>query len=292
MKTPLTKILGSAFGIALLLGATSCDNVPLDDRYIDNGPIEIRRSVLLEDFTGQGCLNCPKAHVVMENLEEEYGDALIAVSIHCGGLGTSVDKTNFNVPGNVGLLTQEGQAIMDTYPISTWPMGVIDMGDPIEYTSWAQAVKQAASKPSSVQIDLSAKYEPSDKDGADGYFGTIQVGASITSLDDREVKVQFWIIESGIVAVQKNGSEWIYDYVHNNVFRAQVFDGVKGKTQKLLADSDNKVEGSIATRWTDKERWEIKNLDVVAIVSDNTGCLNAAKVPLFPKEETEGTDDK
>ncbi len=41
---------------------TSCDNVAEDDRFIKLPPIEADRAVLIEDFTGQNCLNCPVAH--------------------------------------------------------------------------------------------------------------------------------------------------------------------------------------------------------------------------------------
>ena len=52
-------------GAAAVLAAaalTSCDNVPEADRFIKLPPIEADRAVLIEDFTGQYCLNCPIAH--------------------------------------------------------------------------------------------------------------------------------------------------------------------------------------------------------------------------------------
>lgn len=75
------------------------------------------------------------------------------------------------------------------------------------------------------------------------------------------------------------------DYVHNNVFRAQVFDGLYGQSFSFDANESKKIDGSIATRWTEKEHWEINNLSVVAIVSDKSGVLQAKKVKLVENGE-------
>ena len=70
---------------------TACDEVGENDRYILGEAIKVERGVLLEDFTGQNCINCPEAHKVIEQLEEQYGeDKFIAVSIHCGGFGIDI----------------------------------------------------------------------------------------------------------------------------------------------------------------------------------------------------------
>ena len=68
---------------ALLM--TACDNVSLDERLTYIEPPEAGRAVLIEDFTGQYCVNCPRATEEIERLVEEYGDSVvIAVAIHSG----------------------------------------------------------------------------------------------------------------------------------------------------------------------------------------------------------------
>lgn len=44
------------------LALYSCaDDVSESDRYIYVGPVEVKRAVLIEDFTGQNCTFCPLA---------------------------------------------------------------------------------------------------------------------------------------------------------------------------------------------------------------------------------------
>ena len=65
---------------------TGCDYIAEDERLIYEKPEPAQRVVLLEDFTGQRCSNCPTATAVIEQLHEAYGEALVAVGIHCGPL--------------------------------------------------------------------------------------------------------------------------------------------------------------------------------------------------------------
>ena len=46
---------------------------------------------LLEDFTGHTCLNCPKAHTIMKDMQDAMKDTLICMAVHCG---------NFAEPGD------------------------------------------------------------------------------------------------------------------------------------------------------------------------------------------------
>lgn len=288
MKSTYNKILAGSFLLTAAIAMTSCDYVASDERYIPGDPIVAERAVLLEDFTGQMCVNCPDAHTVIEQLEEQYGkDKVIAVSIHCGDFGISTERTNFE-KNNVGLMTAEGNAILQTYSISSFPMGVINMGQPEIYDLWPTSVRNGLQKATDVTIDLEVEYIADEKDGENGYYGTINVKADVLSSSDHAGNIQFWILENDIVAMQRTQTTTIPDYVHQNVFRAQVFSGVRGQDLYLKADMGQTIEGSIATRWTDKERWEIKNLSVVAIVSDKSGVLQVKRIPLF---KTEGDDE-
>ena len=68
----------------LLLG---CDRISEAERLVYEKPEPARRVVLIEDFTGQRCKNCPNAADKIEQLKKEYGEEnIIAVGIHSGPL--------------------------------------------------------------------------------------------------------------------------------------------------------------------------------------------------------------
>lgn len=267
-------------------GLTSCDNVGEDERYILGTSVKPERAVLLEDFTGQNCINCPDAHKVVEQLEEQYGkDKLIAVSIHSGSFGMSTSRTDFD-RGRIGLMTEEGNALMEAYGIQSFPMGVINMGQPMVYDLWPTAVRNAFMVETDVNIDLKVSYAPAADDSEEnGYTGKISIDAEVKSGSTRQANVQFWIVENNIVASQRNIETTVPDYVHNNVFRGQVFGGLRGNSYSFTAGFPVEVTGEIDNRWTSKEHWNVNNLSVVAIVSDNSGVLQAARVNVIEKDE-------
>lgn len=287
MKRLYKTLICTLAALSSIILFTACDDVKSDDRYILGETVTAERGVLLEDFTGQMCINCPDAHEVIKQLEEQYGsDKLIAVSIHCGTYGFSKSRTNFE-RNLVGLMTEEGNAILETYPINAFPMGVVNMGSPINVDSWATAVKEAMKVLTDVKIDLKAEYLAGDQDGTNGYNGTINVTADIISGTARTAEVQFWIIEDQIVAPQRTPTTTINGYVHDNVFRAQMFDGLKGTSVTFPAGINVEKTASLPTRWNEQERWEVNNLSIVAFVSDKTGVLQVVKVPLIEKSEPE-----
>lgn len=283
----LTQILQyTAFaGMAAMLWG--CDDVKPDDRYIFSGDVAEERTVLLEDFTGQKCLNCPQAHEEIQNLEKEYGDKLVAVSIHCGEFGLSKTKTNFS-NGTVGLMTEEGNAILETYGIVSFPMGVIDFNLPPKiYSLWQTEVRNAIQVPTDVDIDMKVEYTPST---TDPNTGTVNISADVLSGTTRSAKIQFWVIEDGIVAAQKNGNQTIKDYVHNGVFRVQILPGQRGETIALAKGIDFIKDASIETRWNEQEHWVPENLSIVAFVSEGNSMLQVAKVPVIAKETPDDTE--
>lgn len=252
---------------------TSCDNVAEDDRFIKLPPIEADRAVLIEDFTGQNCLNCPVAHEKIEEMEKQYGaDKVIAVSIHGGELAIS-DRRPF------GLMTEEGNEICNYYAINVFPMGVIDgVTPPVLDSEWASAVYNDLQKPTEVKLEASAELIEIEEviNDKKEVKQNISCTANITSSEEGEGKIQFWIVESGIVAQQKMPDGSInQNYVHNNVFRAQVFP-MRGNPIAFSRDGAT-ANGTIEVR----ERWSLENVSVVAFVSDNNNIVQqVVKVPV------------
>ena len=76
------------FYLFTFLSFTAVSHIDEADRLIYVKPAPAARCVLLEDFTGQRCLNCPTATNIVAQLQEAYGDSVfIAVAIHGGPLG-------------------------------------------------------------------------------------------------------------------------------------------------------------------------------------------------------------
>ncbi len=260
------KYLASATFLSAMM-LTACDDVKEGDRYIELSEVTVERGVLLVDFTGQLCVNCPAAHETIEALESQYGrDKMIAVSVHAGSLAMPVSMTNFNA-GLVGLMTDEGRALNEAWGIDSWPRGVVNLtGESMNHDQWAEAVRTAISK--NAEVDIKVETSVASKEQAPGTEnGTIAIKAAITPKADfaGNTYVQCWVTEDGITAMQKFPDGIDNAYVHNNVLRAMTFD-MPGQKVALTPGNPLEFETSIDCRYNDKERWDLNNLYVIVYV--------------------------
>ncbi len=272
-KTSIRKFL-SLFALAFLSPFfSSCDNIEESERYLMVNPVKPERVVLLEDFTGQNCVNCPDAHTIIEGLQDQYGDAVIAVSIHGGAFSISRDNTSFDYD-YIGLGTPEGEYYNTLYGISSWPKGLINRrGGVSDYADWATVVRTELERPADLSINVDAGLIAGEKSDA------ININVElIPQVDIKNAYLQVWILESGIVARQRSASKGlIKDYVHNNVLRAAV-NGEDGKKIELKQGLHHSSDYSIEVRNNDQEKWNPDNLSVVAFVYSEAGVHQAAIV--------------
>ena len=274
MTQILKTILPALAATALL---TACDDIDKpEDRYEYMGSTTAERTVLLEDFTGQECRNCPDAHEVIEGLEALYGDNIIAVSIHGGSFGVPVSESV--LPGYVCLASDEGIEYNNRQNLTSWPAGMINRtGGIVNYDKWSDVVREAIQKPATADIDLTASL---------GNDGNITITTTTDPKDTFDASLQLWVVESGIVAFQQKGREWLTDYVHNNVLRAAV-NGIDGQAAHYTKGVSNVTEHSIAVRHTDTEQWDTANLAIVAFIyNSEQGVLQAARAKVMPLPAT------
>ena len=249
---------------------TACSHIPEDEQLIYVKPAPVERSVLLEDFTGQRCVNCPLAADEIAKLHEQYGeDAIIAVSIHSGPLGF---HTN---PRFLGLATDVGDEYYNHWNLEFQPVGLIDRGAPAEYTAWGTLIRQELQKTAPVNIDLMVN--PSDDNQIDIY-------TEIQGVDgNTQGKLQLWIVEDDITAFQMMPDGTRNDnYIHQHVFRAAV-NGEWGEDVEVLEGysiSNNHII-------TISDEWNLEKLSVIAFVYNASGVLQVTKAKLQNDEPLE-----
>lgn len=259
------NIFKTLAAVALTAAAAACSDVEPADRFIPVDGVEPQRAVLLEDYTGQNCINCPGAHEVIDLLTEQYPGSVIPVSIHAGNFAVSVDRTRY--PDYVGLMQPEGNRMADAWGINSFPMGVIDRrGTPCESDSWAAAVRERISEPSVLDIEGEATADPAAT--------RLDITLSFKPAADVRGTLHIWVVEDGIVAFQRNGSTRVPDYVHNNVYRASV-NTFEGEPIDLEAHIHATLNRSIEIRNTPTEQWNPDRLRVVAFVQDASGVVQA-----------------
>lgn len=256
----------TGFSLMLLaLMAWACSHIDDSERLIYVKPEPTKRVVLLEDFTGQRCVNCPKGTEVIEQLQQTYGDSVfIAVGIHGGPLGFSGNDSQ------VGLATDIGNEYYNYWNLEYQPVGLVNRHGAINYTEWTKAVKEELAKTAPLDMSLSAAV----------IDGQIHILLNEYGTDGQTIgKLQVWILEDLITALQlmPDGTADA-DYVHNHVLRAAV-NGLWGEDFSIR--EGEKKEQELAQPLN--EAWNPQHLSVVAFVYNDEGVLQAVRSKVVNK---------
>lgn len=259
---------------AMAMAAASCSNIDEGDRLIYVKPAEVGRAVLIEDLTGQRCINCPTGTDIINGIIQTYGeDNVIAVGIHSGPLGFIGNSKR------VGLMTDTGDEYYTYWANGTnlgQPSAIFNRkkGPSDNLNNWAAEVGLIISEKANLSIDITNAYDAKKRElttkvGAFGVNGTVNG------------KLQVWIVEDGIKAMQMmpDGSA-NQEYIHNHVFRAAV-NGTWGEEVTVKEGETTSKDYSYVL----PETWNAENISVVAFVYNKSGVENVAKKHIVEHEE-------
>ena len=258
----MRKILYATLAV---FGLMACDNITKEDRLIYEPMPEMNRSVLIEDFTGQRCVNCPNAADEIHSLQQEYGEeTIIAVGIHGGPLAVHPNPEK----GIVGLATETGDKYNDYWKVEQWPMGMVNRSGVCAYTDWKTKVREELQKKAPVNIFIFNDLP--DNDGQTHVMANIEcVKGNITG------KFHVWVVEDNIKAIQlmPDGTA-NQEYIHQHVFRAAV-NGEWGE------DINMKKGQTVSTTavFTVPADWNQENLSLVAFVYNSQGVQQVIRSP-------------
>lgn len=262
----LKRIFPLLLGVVAAVGGTSsCDNIDEAERWEGPLPFEVRKNVLIEDFTGQMCLNCPLATEEVHKLQENYGaEHVIAVAIHGGALSLSKDRN--------GLATDEGNAYVSHWGVDAFPKGKVDRGGLLDFQSWGGAAFTRLQQTSPLSIGLAGDYDAETR--------TFVAQVSLSAVEDVAGHLQLWLTEDNITTFQtKPDGSRDRNYVHNHVFR-QTINGLWGDAVQISADNESVHTYSVEI----PADYVAENMNLVAFVYDDSGVLQVEQISLISKD--------
>lgn len=264
------KSLFNIFSFLLILSmGAACDVIEPDDRLKNEFgfgelPDSTNRVVLMEEFTGSKCLNCPIAAEELRRIEDLFPGRVISIAIHSG---------NFAVPDSKhpqDFRTSEGGDLDNFFDPIGYPAGMFDRaGYPagkvnnIAISSWEDTVKSRLEKPTFLELVTSLSLS---LDSTELEFELAARPVKDTANVDLFSIV--YLTESGIVAPQTKPSGKVDTaYVHNHVLRAsfggQAF-GAPFVGGGLTKDQIERESYSL----TIDPKWVLSNVSAIVIIYD------------------------
>ncbi len=226
--------------IAIALLGVSCDEV--NDPFIHRDDISddfgnptfndtvisdttsTDRVILIEDFTGHKCPNCPRATDIGKALTDAHPNNVFVLGIH--------NSNNFSKPDPplfpADFETVAGENLRLEFGVESFPNGVINRMPIGPNSSFVVSIDLWEDRINQLLADNAFLDLPLDLDVLSVYntenrllrvFPTIKANESITG----EVFINFMVIENNIVAPQEDSRQnpaYIEDYEHDHVLRA------------------------------------------------------------------------
>jgi len=232
------------------------------------------KKVLLEEFTGVRCVNCPKAQAEIANLQSEsvYGENLVAVSYHAGFFSDPYPESTVDFTTRTGT---EILSFLET-PIG-YPSGVVNRrqfeGERglqlIQFATWGGFVAQALEDDPLVALSIENNFNPDSR----LLSTTVEITPLATIAEDLNITVL--LTENDIESVQLTGDGIVDDYAQKHVFRTML-TGTLGDpiSTSLQIGRSNQENFS----FTLPEEWVAENCNIVTFVHQTNGGREVLQV--------------
>lgn len=255
------------FAFTLIFFAGCQENMPVipclscdDDEIVV--PPEARK-VVIEEFTGVRCVNCPQGSAEIENLLAVYGEQLIAVSIHAGFFSNPYpDQEDFRVNEGVQILSFLGEPL--GFPTAVINRKLFDGEDDLQLpqAAWGGYIANELAQESKFVLDINNDF--------DSGTSKLDIDISLTATDDfdGDANMTIMITESGIISRQLTPDGDNFEYEHKHMLR-QVLTSFDGDPITEPLTANNTIEKTYST--TIPDEWNPNKISVIAFVHNATG---------------------
>lgn len=222
------------------------------------------RRILIEDYTGHTCGNCPRSHEKLQDLIEIYGNKLVPICMHVGSFaephaGTKY-STDYRTPAGdeLNLFFGNENAGLPNGMINRFSL---DGNVTLSHSVWQQVIDSLLNIALEADLKISSTYNASSN--------SLDVSVVITALTDITSKVNLvvYIKEDSLISCQMDYAHNpvdIIDYTHRYVMRGAInstWGDVVGETGMSMNQSITKTYS-----YTLNSAWNASHCKIVAFV--------------------------
>lgn len=283
--------------MAIVLGSGGCDYVALPSAGttpIDTNSNVVVRKVLVEDYTGHLCTNCPDAADTLTNIEHAYGNKIVPLAVHCGFFAWPRTTPGAPLPSCASANPNSFMADYQTTLGTAWdnqftmsatglPLGMVNRTgasnntNMLDRTVWKDSVYAILQRPADADIKITPTYNSSTR------MLNVNVETkflnALTSTNGFALSVV--LTEDSVIDWQNVHGNCVQNYVFNHMLRGGIsgnalqgttlLSGNAAASQTVLQSYSN---FSIDPAWNDNhcnvvafvyniDTWEVVQAEVV-----------------------------
>lgn len=272
VKTTISPFLKFIFPLLLCTLYFACDKIndPFEKKEIKStidstqNITDYTRYILLEEFTGHLCSNCPDAARHIQYLDSIHGTKLIAIAFHSGSFAVphyppdSTYLTDFR--------TSEGNTYTADFAVWGNPSGMVNRKKDaneervFQKSDWENAISNFLNDSAIVGLSVSNFYSSGQR------LLTSKIKIKWLTNDPGTYKLQAYLIEDHVIDWQLDGTYNNPNYDHRHVFR-KALNGNWGEEIPAAIENDStSFEYSI----TLSNSWNADNCEVVAFLYNSS----------------------
>ncbi len=259
----------------ILFYVSSCDIVETpymnteNISQIDTNSNNYVKKVLIEDFTGHLCPNCPQAATEIEAIHDIYGEQIIAIAIHVTKSFARPYPASQAPNFQYDFRTSWGDDFDNLFDISSagLPRGMVNRtGYPDNHKlgkdEWANAVTNELNK----EINFGIMINSSNNN--------INITTQVLNNISGSYNLVVCLTESGIINWQKDGTENIENYEHNHILRSVLLD--EALSSNINYETNQEIQKNITYNLTGLEEYNIDySTNVAELGNGNAGNWNS-----------------
>ena len=252
--------------VSFIMVFTACDKVnpPYQTGFdCESG----NQNVLIEDYTGHTCVNCPGAAETAHDIKSNCEERVIIIAVHAGYFALPAESGNYTYD----FRTNAGNEWNDFFGIVSNPNGVVNrVSENGNYILgpglWAEQATKLLAQNCPVNIEIENTFSITENKL------TTKVNADFIEKIEGEYNLIVCITEDHIIKPQKNNDAGIgtipdiLEYEHMHVLRATL-GGTWGQTFiNGKVDAGQTVSKSLEISFENRE-WLAENCNVVAFIT-------------------------
>lgn len=269
VKIEGNSITGAAIGnLVIRASYLGVESTPITVRFHDGSEINFVKRVLIEDYTGTWCGNCPRVNHALD-LAFAQTDKIVAVGIHRSSSNpadANYDPFNFD--------TSELEAVVN---ISGYPRALLNRmtrWTPLEQNNITQVINLTQGENPKLGLAMDASIVGS----------SININTKVKfSKDFSNLKLVIYVLENGLIYDQVNytnfftGPGTLTNFEHNHVLRACITPLLG----EIIPNGNTKVGQTYTKSYSVPLPNNISNLNkiefVAFVVDENNRAINVRK---------------
>ncbi len=223
------------------------------------------KRVMIFDFTGHRCPNCPSAHRALDQLATNNPGQIIAVAIHAGFDARPYESGMYTYD----FRTETGNELEAAMGIPYYPIGLVnsfESANLVSYQNWAASIQTEIVKDVVVDLQMINEYDATNRKLC------THIESHFLQATNGNFKLGVYLVENNIIQWQKDNTATpsdIEDYVHKHVLRTAINTTYGMEVAAGEIATNHKVVSSYA--YTLDNAWVEGECSVVAFIyNDDT----------------------